>query len=265
VVKIISGSNVRQDRKILENAGQVRGRLFVATAGFTLLELIITFTILSLILVMIFGAMRLGSSSWERGEASTDRYQRMRIVFNLLSQQLKSAFPYKVKAQKAEADYIAYRGEGDSLRFVSVFSLQARRPEGLVYVIYRIEEKGSTGKTLKVFEKRVLNKDFMEESPDDDKFLVLLEDLSDFKFEYFQEGENKDEAGEWVESWDGKDKKELPREVRMTVQWKEKKGKKEEIEMSLPALVSIPAHRFDDRVRRPGPPGPRTVPRTVPQ
>jgi len=87
----------------------------------------------------------------------------------------------------------------------------------------------------------VLNKDFMEESPDDDKFLPLLEDLSDFKFEYFQEGESEEEAGEWLGSWDGKDKKELPREVRMTVQWKEKKGKKEEVEMSLPALVSIPA------------------------
>lgn len=237
----------------------------MATAGFTLLELIITFTILSLILVIIFGAMRLGSSSWDRGEESADRYQRMRIVINLLSQQLKSAYPYKVKAQKAEADYIAYQGEADSLRFVSVFSLQARRPEGLVFVIYRVQEKGSTGKTLKVYEKRVLNKDFMEDTPDDDKFLPLLEDLSDFKFEYFKEGESEDEAGEWVGSWDGKERKELPREVRMTAQWKEKKGKKEAIEMSLPALVSIPANRFDDRVRRPGPPVTRPIPPTRPR
>ncbi len=229
------------------------------------MELMITFTILALIPVLIFGAMRLGSSSWERGEQTAERYQRMRIVFNLLSQQLKSAFPYKVKAEKAEADYMAYRGEGDSLRFVSVFSLQARRPEGLVFVIYRVDERGSAGKTLKVFEKRVLNKDFMDESPDDDKFLTLLEDLSDFKFEYFQEGESKEEAGEWLGSWDGKEKKELPREVRMTVQWKEKQGKKAETEISLPALVSIPANRFDDRTRRPVMPTPRPVPRTPPR
>ena len=256
---------MRGDTRFPKRATRVRRRAPLTMAGFTLLELIITFTILSLILVMIFGAMRLGSSSWERGEATAERYQRMRIVFNLLSQQLKSAFPYKVKAQKAEADYIAYRGEGDSLRFVSVFSLQARRPEGLVYVIYRVEEKGAAGKTLKVFEKRVLNKDFMEESPDDDKFLPLLEDLSDFKFEYFQEGESEEEAGEWLGSWDGKDKKELPREVRMTVQWKEKKGKKEEVEMSLPALVSIPANRIDDRARRAEPPVRRPGSRTTPQ
>ena len=112
-----------------------------------------------------------------------------------------------MKAQKAESDYIAYRGEGDSLRFVSAFSLQAKRPEGLVYVIYRVEEKGSAGKTLKVYEKRVLNKDFMEDTPDDDKFTPLLEDLSDFKFEYFQEGESKEERGRMggFLGWKGKE------------------------------------------------------------
>jgi len=242
----------------------------VSTAGFTLLELIITFTILSLMLVMIFGAMRLGSSSWDRGEETAERYQRMRIVIKLLSQQLKSAYPYKLKAQKAEADYIVCLGEGDSLRFVSAFSLLARRPEGLVYVIYRVGEKGSAGKTLKVYEKRVLNKDFMEETPDDEKFSLLLEDLSDFRFEYFEAEEDEDkegEGGEWVKAWDGKEKKELPREVRMTAQWKEKKGKKGEVEMSLPALVSIPAYQFDDRGQRPGQTGQRPVqtgPRPIP-
>jgi len=250
-------------RDTLENAGRCSRRPFVATAGFTLLELIITFTILSLMLVMIFGALRLGSSSWDRGEETAERYQRMRIVIKLLSQQLKSAFPYKVKAQKAEADYIACLGEGDSLRFVSAFSLLARRPEGLVYVIYRVEEKGSAGKTLKVYEKRVLNKDFMEETPDDDKFTPLLEDLSDFKFEYFEAEEDEDkggEGGEWVGAWDGKEKKELPREVRMTAEWKENKGKKGEMEMSLPVLISIPAYRLDDRGRQPVPTGRRPAP-----
>jgi hypothetical protein len=214
--------------------------------------------------------MQLGSSSWERGEESAERYQRMRIVFRLLSQQVKSAYPYKVKAQKAEADYIACQGEGDSFRFVSAFSMQARRPEGLVYVIYRVEEKGSEGKTLKVYEKRVLKKDFMEDTPDDDKFTPLLEDLSDFKFEYFEADESEDEGeegGEWVEAWDGKEKKELPREVRMTAQWKDKKGKKGETEISLPTVVSIPVYRYDDRVKTPmrtglgpAPSGQRSVP-----
>jgi len=121
-------------------------------SGFTLLELIVTFTILSLVVVMVFGALRLGSASWEKGEDRAEKYQKKRIIFDLLSQQMKSSFPYRINSQKAEADYLAFLGEGNSLRFVSAFSLRARKQEGLVFVIYKVEEERSSGKVLKVYE-----------------------------------------------------------------------------------------------------------------
>jgi general secretion pathway protein J len=226
--------------------------------GFTLLELVVTLTILGLVLVMVLGLLRLGSSSWERGEAKADHYQKQRIVLNLLSQQVKSSFPYKIKAQKAEGDYIAFLGARDSLRFVSTFSVTAKRPEGLVFVIYRVEEGKDAGKILKVFEKRVLNKDFMEETPDEEKFLTLLEDLSEFGFEYFQEGEEEEEVGEWAESWDGKDKRELPRQMRMVAKWG---GGKREEEETLTTLVAIPTIRYDDRTLGRGRPIPQPTPK----
>jgi len=213
-------------------------------SGFTLLELVVTLTILGFVLVMVLGLLRLGVTSWERGEAKADHYQKQRIVLNLLSQQVKSSFPYKIKAQKAEGDYIGFLGARDSLRFVSTFSITAKRPEGLVFVIYRVEEGQDSEKLLKVFEKRVLNKDFMEETPEEEKFLTLLGDLSEFGFEYFQEGEEEEEVGEWVESWDGKDKRELPRQMRMIAKWG---GEKKEREETLTTLVSIPTLRYDDR------------------
>ncbi len=213
-------------------------------SGFTLLELTVTFTILSLVVVMILGALRLGSASWEKGEERAEKYQKKRIVLDLLSRQMKSFFPYKVKAQKAEADYLVFLGDASSLRFVSAFSLKAKRQMGLVFVIYKLEEDASSGKILKVCEKRVSNKDFMEETTDEEEFLTLADGLSDLKFEYFDEGETKEESGEWVESWDAKEKKTLPSQVKMTVKWKEKK---EEMETALPAVVSLPAHIYDDR------------------
>ena len=214
--------------------------------------MIVTFTILSLIVVMILGALRLGTASWERGEERTEQHQKRRIVFQLLAQQIKSSYPYKIKAQKAEGDYLAFLGKGDSLRFVSTFSIKAKRPEGLVAVMYQVEEGKTSGKILKVYEQRVLNKDFMEETPEEEKLLPLLEDLSDFKFEYFEASEDSEESGDWLETWDGKEKIELPRQMRITASWREGKG---ETEMSLPVLVSLPAYRYDDR----GKPG-RRVP-----
>lgn len=213
-------------------------------SGFTLLELIVTFTILSFVVVMILGGLRLGSSSWERGEERAEKYQQKRITIDLISQQMKSSFPYKIKAQKAESDYLVFSGETNSLRYVSTLSMKARRQEGLVFVMYRVEEGTSSGKILKVFEKRVLNKNFLEETPGEEDFLTLIDGLSDFKFEYFDEGKEKEETGDWSESWDAKEKKALPSQVRLTAKWKEKK---EELEIAFPTLVSLPARVADDR------------------
>jgi hypothetical protein len=222
--------------------------------------LIVTFTILSLVVVMVFGALRLGSASWEKGEERAEKYQKKRIIFDLLSQQMKSSFPYRIKSQKAEADYLAFLGEGNSLRFVSAFSLRARKQEGLVFVIYKVEEERSSGKVLKVYEKRVLNKNFLEETPDEEQFLTLMDGLSDLTFEYFDEGpaegRGEDATGEWGESWDAKEKKSLPSQVKITVTWKEKK---EELEIAFPTLVSLPARVYDDRGRPLPPPGMRQI------
>jgi general secretion pathway protein J len=227
-----------------------------ASPGFTLLELIVTFTIMSLVFLMMFGALRLGSAAWERGEERVEKYQRRRVVSHLLSQQIKSAVAYKIRAQKAEADYLAFLGESDSLRFISTFSIKAKRPEGLVFVIYRLADGKSPGKTLRVFEKRVLNKDFLEESPKEEAFLSLVEGVSDLKFEYFDPGKEKEDAGEWFETWDAKEKKRLPSQVRMTMKWKERK---EEAEIALPVLVALPAYQYDDRGRAGMPIGSRPM------
>jgi general secretion pathway protein J len=213
-------------------------------SGFSLLELVITFTILSLLLLAIAGTLRLGSTAWEKGEEKSETYQKSRAAFSLLSQQLKSAYPYKVKAKQAEPDYLAFQGEGDSLRFVTTFSLKSKRPEGLVFVTYKIEEGKSSDKILKVCEQRVVNKDFMEDSPKDDDFITFMDGLSGITFEYYRESDEDETEGEWVKAWDGKDEDELPRQIRVNLTWKEKKG---ESEIVLPAVVSIPAYLYDDK------------------
>jgi len=101
-----------------------------------------------------------------------------------------------------------------------------------------------------------LNKNFLEETPDEEQFLTLMDGLSDLKFEYFDEGEGEDATGEWGESWDAKEKKSLPSQVKITVTWKEKK---EELEIALPTLVSLPARVYDDRGRPLPPPGMRQI------
>lgn len=225
----------------------------VGSSGFTLLEMVVTLTILGFILLIIFGAFRLGISAWEKGESSREEYQKVRAVSQLVSRQLKSMVPYKIKTEKAEGDYLAFEGRARSLKFVSALSMRAKQPEGFVYAIYEFRDEGNEGGRLVVYEQRVLiRKNFFEEEPKEESGVPLIEGISDILFEYYQEEDSlKNRKEGWVEEWNAKEEKELPRAVRMTVTYKSGQSEKEETPMTL--LASVSANRFEDV--KPGPSG----------
>jgi general secretion pathway protein J len=208
--------------------------------------MVVTLTILGFILLIIFGAFRLGISAWEKGESSREEYQKVRAVSQLVSRQLKSMVPYKIKTEKAEGDYLAFEGRARSLRFVSALSMRAKQPEGFVYAIYEFKDGGSEGGRLVVYEQRVLiRKNFFEERPNEESGVPLIEGISDIQFEYYREKDSlKNREEGWVEEWDAKEEKDLPRAIRMTVTYKSGQSEKEETPMTL--LASVSANRFED-------------------
>jgi general secretion pathway protein J len=87
-------------------------------AGFTLLELLISMTILALIFVTVLGAIKVGSKSWESGELRAEENQRTRTLFDTLARELTMIYPLRVKDQ--DRDVIAFRGKSDSLSFATL-------------------------------------------------------------------------------------------------------------------------------------------------
>jgi len=87
-------------------------------AGFTLLELLISMTILALIFVTVLGAIRVGSKSWESGEQRAEENQRTRTLFDTMALELTMVYPLRVKDQ--DRDVIAFRGKSDSLSFATL-------------------------------------------------------------------------------------------------------------------------------------------------
>jgi len=234
-----------------------------STTGFTLIEVMVTLTVLGFILLIIFGAFRLGLSAWNRGETTKQEYQRVRIISQMISQQIKSVVPFKVKSQKAEGNYLGFEGKGRSLKFVSAFPMKAKQSEGFVFVIYEFKEGGPEDGRLMVYEQRVLNRDFFAEEPKEELGVSILEGISNVRFEYFREEDlqnNKPE--EWVEEWDAKEEKELPKALRMTIT--QKSGKKGGEEFPITIQASLPANRFDEVRTTPLGVGRRTMQR-VPQ
>jgi hypothetical protein len=189
------------------------------------------------ILLMIFGVFRLGIAAWEKGETNKEEYQRTRIASQLISQQMKSAVPYKIKAQKAEGDYLAFEGKA--------LSLKARKPSGLVYAFYEFREGGKGGGRLILYEGRVLNKNFLEENPPEDAAVPIFEGLADVRFEYYREEDpEKNRIGGWVEEWSAKEEKALPTALRVTLTPQKGGGKTEGVSMVI--LASLPSNRYEE-------------------
>jgi general secretion pathway protein J len=240
-------ASMRFNRRLVNFSGP-----FLSTTGFTLIEVVVTLTILGFILLIIFGAFRLGLFAWERGESIKEEYQKVRVISQLISQQIKSIVPYRIKTQKAEGNYLAFEGKAHSLKFVSAIPLKAKQPEGFVYATYEFKEGGSERGRLVLYEQRVLNRDFFEEEPKEASGVSLLEGISNVRFEYYQEEDSlKNRKEGWVEEWNAKEEMGLPKAVRMTITqpayWHAgKEGKNKEENFSMTLLASIPSYRFEE-------------------
>jgi general secretion pathway protein J len=222
--------------------------------GFTLIEVTITLTVLGFILLIIFGAFRLGLSAWEKGESTKEEYENVRIISQLISRQIKSIVPYKVKTQKAEGDYLAFEGKPQAMKFVSAVSMKAKQPEGFVYAIYEFEEGRKGEGRLVLYEQRALNKDLFEETPKEESGVSLCEGISNVRFEYYREEDpEKNRSESWQEEWNAKEEEGLPSAIRMTIDYDG--GDKGKLPLTL--LVSIPARRVE--VLKPLPTGLRRV------
>jgi general secretion pathway protein J len=197
--------------------------------GFTLIELIISFSILALIIVIVLGALRLGYRFWDKGEEVALENQEQRMVWSSLRHQLCSIYPYQVKIENKK--FILFEGERDKIAFVSLFSYYLQDKGGLRYCQYRIEkDEREDSFSLKVFETKTVNADLGELNISDERFKVLVRGLPPFVFEYADQNKT-DESFEWFSAWKTKEKKKLPEKIRFV--FKERYRNMEELLFAL--------------------------------
>ena len=98
-------------------AAERRGqqRFAVSEAGFTLLELLISITLLVVIVTITMGAMRMGSRSVASGERKMDTQERFRTVLSLMDAQIQSQVPLTYEEDGKKRYY--FSGDGKTLRF----------------------------------------------------------------------------------------------------------------------------------------------------
>lgn len=184
--------------------------------GFTLLEVLVTLTILTMLLGVIFGCLHIGIRAWEKGEEIAEQNQEMRIVMDLISQQIRSIYPYRFREGNIES--LAFKGDDDSIRFISTMGATSRGAVGLTFVSYFIDP--SYG--LMLCEKRIFDRKTFEDEWNMEEDAIPFSSLvSEIAFEY----EGEDEEGS--EEWDANKEGGFPHTVRVSLRYKEKLSDKE--------------------------------------
>lgn len=202
--------------------------------GFTLLELMLSLTILGVVLLIIFGALRVGTRAWEKGEKELAVHQRQRAVLGLLSQQIASACIYEMK-MGGKSFY--FKGSEETMEFISRSPIVPGARTGVVFVKYSIQEGNGDGKKqLKLYEKDagfMKEEDFESQRAED--LFTLISGIQDLQFEYLKGSKDKSET-DWQAFWDLSEKTGLPLAVKIIL-------KQDEETVPINLIVPIPCQK----------------------
>jgi prepilin-type N-terminal cleavage/methylation domain-containing protein len=164
-----------------------------SSPGFTLLELMLSVVIISLIILIVVGALRLGFRSVEAGEKKAESLERVRNAITILESQIQSEIPLTYYENAEKKFY--FRGGRTFLDMATNYSIWGGE-KGYVVVHYQVSQETDGRQTLWVKENIIGQEDSRETR--------MLEQAAEFYFEYFVRDTSKapkDEAGRWVDEW----------------------------------------------------------------
>jgi general secretion pathway protein J len=184
-------------------------------SGFTLMELLLALSILSIILVVILGGLRISVRAWEKGENMLSVQQRSRTILDRLDRQLSSAA--LLMSAKEDLPLVAFAGTSSSLEFTSSLPLVSKMQFAPVHVKYVIETETGGKKRLLLYERNIEVEDYLSERQLqlEAEAVVFVEGLEDLRFEYLAGGGNGPDL-RWTPTWQPEELTDLPRAVRIT-------------------------------------------------
>jgi general secretion pathway protein J len=154
-------------------------------SGFTLIEVIVVFTLLAMIMAMIFSGIDSGRRTAEKGEKRITAINEIRVIQNIIRMQISKSMPLGV-AESDEGELLKFLGDEKSITFVSQMPgyLGSGGPH-----IQRLElVDGDKGEVLQYTHGLVSNYDDEDEMSafDDAEPMVLLENIRHGTFAFIE-------------------------------------------------------------------------------
>ncbi|MEN9896619.1 MAG: hypothetical protein RLZZ66_268 [Pseudomonadota bacterium] len=181
------------------------------TRGFTLIEVLIAMSLLSLMMVLLFSSLHIGAKSWQQGEEKIGTINEIAVVQQFFSHHLAHALPQWNDFDPEQERVFAFQGKKTSVQFVGAFPASAERYGLQLFnvALKDINKKSAVTVSVKPFFPLAEN-----ENPFEDE-IELISDVKQFELAYF--GLN-DETGEyqWQTEWLNKELQ--PRLVKIALE-----------------------------------------------
>ncbi|HSR52702.1 MAG TPA: prepilin-type N-terminal cleavage/methylation domain-containing protein [Acidobacteriota bacterium] len=199
--------------------------------GFTLLEVIVAFTILVLIATVMYSGLRVASDTYSKAQERLEKSARQRVLLDYLKRQLGSLFPLRPTQNflpQEGQDYDPaddpnllaqaplFHGTSRTLTFITVAPFRHLRNPGLTVVTYGRAEDEWGNEYLGAMESRFMGLEsfnYMADIPEG-KPLSIIDNVEDVRFSYYGFDEEL-QANDWFDEWMGDLMGSVPSAVRI--------------------------------------------------
>jgi len=185
-------------------------------AGFTLVELLLAITLMSILLGLTYSGLRAATRSSVRGEQLLAAGGELRAAHQFIRRQLNQMLPLSyAETEDTEAVRIVFEGDANHIEFVAPMPGYLGSGGPQVQVV-EVANDGNGGYVVQF--SHALLQGFTEDRLHDRDPVLLLEGVKSAGFEFL----GRDEEGEltgWTNSWNQPE--QLPVAVRFNVEFNE--------------------------------------------
>lgn len=177
--------------------------------GFTLIEMLIAMTLLSVIVALLFASLRIAAESWNVGEAKLTEVNQKAVVYQFFRRHLSGIKPVPAPIEDSEssptglrtdtpdaanqtAETLAFEGHPHGIRFVAALPSASARKGLQTFTVDTDPDRSSVIRVTLVP---------YGQAPDTAaEATVLLENVEDFQLAYFGTNAETDKTA-WHEQW----------------------------------------------------------------
>jgi general secretion pathway protein J len=189
-------------------------RAIQRAAGFTLVELLLALTLMSMLLALAYGGLRASTRATEKGQQVLEDSSRIRMAHQFVRRQMNQLLPLAWEVREEEGERAIFSGNARRIRFV------APMPGYLGFGGPQVQElefvPGEEGYDLVL--SHALLQNFEEEYLYEREPIFLLGNIRNASFSFLGVDENG-ELTDWMSSWE--DVSMLPVSVSLQIEFNE--------------------------------------------